>query len=188
MQRCWPPLMALLVLLAVPALPASGQESDQAVVDRQDLPFLAIRIDTLPIALSLESGGPGISLGSELPLTDRLTLLLEGRYMNLADAGIIIMMLMLGPRWYVVPPVLKGFYIGSYPLIFRGSTAGRTDWLPGIMFDAGFTWRIGRHGFFIEPYIKYPLLFGEEALAGIAPGLSLGYFFTERRLKESVQK
>jgi len=133
------------------------------------------------VSLGLQAGGLGLALGGEIALSRAFSLAGELQYMDLADAGIALATLHAGPRFYFAQRAIGGFFAGAYALGLAGWVSGERDLAAGVLLELGYAWLPrALPGFLVEPYVKYPWLGGEEPLAGIAPGLSIGWAFGPR--------
>jgi hypothetical protein len=140
----------------------------------------ALFLDLSQSMLSWEAGGIGLSLEYERALSGRFSLIVGGIYMNLPvdPTSPRILLASLGPRFYFALPAVQGFYTGLYPIAGYGIVDGAGSFLAGLIAELGYAWRVGPgRRFILEPYIKYPYIFGQDPLIGIAPGLSLGWAF-----------
>lgn len=145
---------------------------------KNERPMVALRADLRPITLGFSAGGFGVSLGGELPVGGRFSVVLDVQYMNLADASLSMLTLHAGPRMYFALPSLAGFYGGAQGIVLFGRDFDELSTAFGLGLELGYLWRVQkRNSFFFEPYLKYFYFFGGDLLVGIAPNISIGWIF-----------
>ncbi|MBP7096378.1 MAG: hypothetical protein KBC36_09845 [Spirochaetia bacterium] len=163
---------AFLALAALAPCAAQGAAAD-SVGPRGNL-----RLDMRPVTLGLSSGGFGLSAGWEGRLGPRFSILAMAEYQWLGDASVSTLIACAGPRFSFDAPAIEGFLFGAYPLFLYGVDFGTPVLGYGFMLELAYAWvPRGVPWLLLEPYIKYPYVFGEDPLIGIAPGFSIGWVY-----------
>lgn len=161
--------LALAVLAPCPAQDAAGG-ADGA---RGNL-----RVDLRPVTLGLSSGGFGLSAGWEGRIGSRFSVLAMAEYQWLGDAGVSTLIAYAGPRFSFDAPAIEGFLFGAYPMFLYAVDFGTPVPGFGFMLELAYAWiPRGLPLLLVEPYVKYPYVFGEDPLVGVAPGISLGWAY-----------
>ncbi|MBN1242448.1 MAG: hypothetical protein JXA15_07070 [Spirochaetales bacterium] len=135
-----------------------------------------LRVDLRPVTLGISSGGFGLSGGWEGRLGARFSALAMAEYQWLGDASVSTLIAYAGPRFSFDAPALEGFLFGAYPMLLYGVDFGTPVLGYGFMLELAWAWvpeDLPR--LLVEPYVKYPYLFGEDPLVGVAPGISFGW-------------
>ncbi len=150
----------------------------QGAAAEPDGPRVDLRVDLRPVTLGLSSGGFGLSAGWEGRLGSRFSALVMAEYQWLGDAGVSTLIAYAGPRFSFDAPAIEGFLFGAYPMALRGTDFGTETLAFGFMLELAYAWVPRRLPWLlVEPCIKYPYVFGEDPLVGIAPGFSLGWVY-----------
>ncbi len=166
---------AAIALATLAPCAAQGAGADAAGTEG---PRGNLRVDMRPVTLGLSSGGFGLSAGWEGRLGPRFSALVMAEYQWLGDAGVSTLIAYAGPRFSFDAPAIEGFLFGAYPMALRGTDFGTETLAFGFMLELAYAWVPRRLPWLlVEPYIKYPYVFGEDPLVGIAPGFSLGWAY-----------
>jgi len=159
-------LVIISIMLALITEMAPAQKTDPAE--------FAIRIDLQPTRISMDAGGFGAGMGFEWAFWNHVTFNIEGRWVNMPEGSIWFLNGWAGVRYKPFGTGIEGLYIGTFITGLYGNRGFGPEITGGAIFDIGYTWNVVRSGWFVEPYIKYPLMWGEQPLIGLMPGIAFG--------------
>jgi hypothetical protein len=176
-------VLVLLLLIVLIAGMVSAQEEH---------PNTAINVNIGPTIAGLLFGGFGIGGGLELALSEPLAFRINANYMSFSYSLFTVSSsftyVSISPtiRVYPLSIAIEGLYIGGGAILYLftsgasvgGSSSNGALFIPSIDFEFGYKTNIS--GFFIEPNLRYNILFVSDlnvAVGGLNYGFNIGYCF-----------